>query len=144
MAKTIKFNLLCDDKPIRNIDDLKENFVIEDVLNYYNNKLLQKWLKVRGVGEELDKVYKITEAVEEKIIYKLIEIFEIETNTDSIQESIEILKYKKENEIYLEEYKKLNFKKAEIIDDYHCYLTIIYLLCFVVSYLKFIINRNIF
>lgn len=119
MAKTIKFNLLCDEKPIRNLDDLKENFVIEDILNYYNNKLLQKWLKVRGFEEEFEKVNKINEKEDEKIIYKLIEIFEIETNKDKIEESIEILKYKKENEIYLEEYKKLNFKKAEIIDDYH-------------------------
>lgn len=119
MAKTIKFNLLCDEKPIRNLDDLKENFVIEDILNYYNNKLLQKWLKVRGFEEEFEKVNKINEKEDEKIIYKLIEIFEIETNKDKIEESIEILKYKRENEIYLEEYKKLNFKKAEIIDDYY-------------------------
>lgn len=119
MAKTIKFNLLCDEKPIRNLDDLKENFVIEDILNYYNSKLLHKWLKVRGFEEELEKVNEINEKEDERIIYRLIEIFEIETNKDSISESIEILKYRKENEIYLEEYKKLNFNKSEIIDNYH-------------------------
>ncbi len=40
MAKVIKFNLICDDKPIRNIEDLQENFCIEDVLKYYQNGLL--------------------------------------------------------------------------------------------------------
>ena len=48
MAKTIKFNLICDNKPIRTIEDLRENFSIEDVLEYYNNGLLQHWLLVYG------------------------------------------------------------------------------------------------
>lgn len=55
MAKTIKFNLICDDKPVRTIEDLQNNFSIEDVLSYYNNKLLQRWLEVRGYTEELER-----------------------------------------------------------------------------------------
>ena len=35
MAKTIKFNLICDNTPVRTIEDLQNNFSIEDVLNYY-------------------------------------------------------------------------------------------------------------
>lgn len=42
MAKTIKFNLICDGNPVRNLEDLQNNFSIEDVLNYYSNKLYQK------------------------------------------------------------------------------------------------------
>ena len=54
MAKTIKFNLICDGNPVRTIEDLQNNFSIEDVLAYYNNKLLHRWLKVRGYeGEEI-------------------------------------------------------------------------------------------
>ena len=30
--KTIKFNLILDDKPIRNIEQLQENFSVEDIL----------------------------------------------------------------------------------------------------------------
>lgn len=48
MAKTIKFNLILDDKPVRTIEDLRENFSIEDILELYNNGLLQSWLEVRG------------------------------------------------------------------------------------------------
>lgn len=40
MAKTIKFNLICDNTPVRTIEDLQNNFSIEDVLNYYRNGLL--------------------------------------------------------------------------------------------------------
>lgn len=60
MAKTIKFNLICDGNPVRNLEDLQNNFSIEDVLNYYSNKLLQRWLKVRGYEKELELVNKIT------------------------------------------------------------------------------------
>lgn len=35
MAKTIKFNLDCDDHSIRTIEDLREHFSVEDILNYY-------------------------------------------------------------------------------------------------------------
>lgn len=59
MAKTIKFNLICDNKPIRTIEDLRENFSIEDVLEYYNNGLLQRWLLVRGYDEYLREVKNI-------------------------------------------------------------------------------------
>ena len=60
MAKTIKFNLICDNNPIRTIDDLQNNFSIEDVLAYYNNQLLHRWLEVRDYKEELEKVRAIT------------------------------------------------------------------------------------
>lgn len=30
MAKTIKFNLICDNTPVRTIEDLQNNFSIED------------------------------------------------------------------------------------------------------------------
>ena len=77
MAKTIKFNLICDNKPIRKIEDLQNNFSIEDVLAYYNNKLLHRWLEVRDYKEELDKVRAITVDKPIEIIKELIKIFRV-------------------------------------------------------------------
>ena len=71
MAKTIKFNLICDNKPVRTIEDLQENFSIEDVLKYYNNGLLKRWLAVRGYKAELEKV----EAMEETEALHISHIF---------------------------------------------------------------------
>ena len=78
MAKTIKFNLICDNKKIRTIDDLQDNFCIEDIFDYYENGLLLKWLQVREYNKQAEEVSKIGEKEQEKIIKKLIEIFEIE------------------------------------------------------------------
>ena len=52
MAKTIKFNLILDDYPVRNLEGLQEHFSIEDMLKYYDNGLLLRWLKVRGYEKQ--------------------------------------------------------------------------------------------
>lgn len=44
MAKTIKFNLICDGYPARTIEDLQNHFSVEDMLDYYENGLLAKRL----------------------------------------------------------------------------------------------------
>ena len=119
MAKTIKFNLICDGKPVRTLEDLQNNFSIEDVISYFNNKLLQRWLKVRGYNQELDKIEALQAVDEMSLIKKLIEIFEVDMDMASVEEKTYILRYKWEHETLLDEYKKMNFKQAAIIDAYH-------------------------
>ena len=96
MAKTIKFNLICDNTPVRTIEDLQNNFSIEDVLDYYRNGLLCRWLKVRGYEEELKKVEEIRSEDSMGIIKELIRIFEIPCDPAEVEKSIYILKYKVE------------------------------------------------
>lgn len=40
MAKTIKFNLICDGYPARTIEDLQDHFSVEDLLDYYEKGLM--------------------------------------------------------------------------------------------------------
>lgn len=93
MAKTIKFNLICDDKPIRTIEDLQENFSIEDVMKYYQNGLLQRWLTVRGYTEELDKVSAITSKDPIEIAKDLIQVFNVASDETDVENDIAIMKY---------------------------------------------------
>lgn len=53
MAKTIKFNLILDGYPVRNLEGLQEHFSIEDILKYFRNGLLLRWLKVRGIQKNM-------------------------------------------------------------------------------------------
>lgn len=106
MAKTIKFNLICDNTPVRTIEDLQNNFSIEDVLDYYRNGLLCRWLKVRGYEEELKKVEEIRSEDSMGIIKELIRIFEIPCDPAEVEKSIYILKYKVESENENEQYKQ--------------------------------------
>jgi len=59
MAKKIKFNLIVDNKPIRNLEELIENFNLDDISKLFENNTLHKWLDVRGYNEHLEKINKI-------------------------------------------------------------------------------------
>lgn len=117
MAKTIKFNLMLDGKPVRTIEELQENFCIDDILEFYQKGLLQKWLKVRGFDEYLKKVESISE--KKPAIIELIKIFELEKSEKEIKEAVYSLEFWQERKIELEEWNKKDVKVKEIIADYH-------------------------
>ena len=119
MAKTIKFNLICDGKPVRTIEDLRNHFSIEDVLKYYHNELLQRWLEVRGYSKELEKVNRIEESDDLSLIKSLIYIFEVEADQSEIERNTYILKYAREMEERLDSYKKNAFQTDSILKEHY-------------------------
>lgn len=106
MAKTIKFYMICDDHPVRTIDDLREHFGMEDVLDYYRRGILQRWLKVRGYDAELEAVKQMNATGDAEALTKLIQIFDVGKDPAEIAEFIEILKYNEEKAKAAEEKKK--------------------------------------
>lgn len=111
MAKTIKFNLICDGSPVRTIEDLQNHFSIEDVLRYYDNRLLHRWLSVRGFEEEQRKVSAITAKNQMDIIKELISIFDVSADASSVEESVYMLRYLEERK---ELYKCFGQKECEL------------------------------
>lgn len=118
MAKTIKFNLICDNNPIRTIEDLQENFSIEDVLKYYENGLLLRWLEVRGYRELGEKVSKINAQDSLAVIKELIKIFDIETDMKKIEQSVYILNYEKTLEDRRNQQKEKEYREWTIVGKY--------------------------
>lgn len=119
MAKTIKFNLICDGNPVRTIEDLQNNFSIEDILEYYESKLLHKWLDVRGYHAELEKINSIQTKNMLEIIKALIKIFGVDQDDKKIEESVYILEYLKEKEVLYYTYFNAEQNVQQIVDDYH-------------------------
>lgn len=120
MAKTIKFNLILDNYPVRNLEDLQEHFSIEDMLKYYKNGLLLRWLDVRGYKKQYEAVKVIADELNRKeIIVELVKIFEIEIELSDIEKGICILDYLDEEKELNIIYKENAFLKKQIIDDYH-------------------------
>lgn len=120
MAKTIKFNLILDECPVRNLEGLQEHFSIEDLLKYYKNGLLLRWLRVRGYKKQYDAVKMIKEESDiTDVITELIKIFEMEVDCRNIEQELKILRYQEREKELLTEYKKNGFEKKQIIDDYH-------------------------
>lgn len=118
MAKTIKFNLICDGKSIRTLEDLKENFVVEDVLRYYENSLLHRWLVVRGYKEQAEKVEQInTESAVDKIV-ELAEIFSVTDDIKKVKEAAYIFEYEEKRKQQYEKYEQEKREIEQIIGDF--------------------------
>lgn len=118
MAKTIKFNLRLNNNQIRNIEDLQNNFSIEDMLSYYENGLLHRWLNVHGYIDELNGVKKINSVTPKEIITKLIKIFNIDDNIENLEESLYILNFQSDQKKQLIETEKRNHNFKELLEDY--------------------------
>ena len=116
MAKTIKFNLVCDGNSVRTLEDLRNNFLIEDVIEYYKNGLLLRWLKVRGFDDEYKKVNAIREHDDISIIKKLTDIFGMEVEESEIEESIYILQYEYKRKASLDRYRNSSNNLESMID----------------------------
>lgn len=119
MAKTIKFNLICDGHPVRTIEELQNNFSIEDILSYFKRGLLERWLDVRGYDKEKSQVAKIDKNLDKlQQISELIKIFKVESDDKEINEGIYNLYYEERKKGDLEKYEKEDFKVKEVVNGY--------------------------
>ena len=108
MAK-IKFNLNFCGEQIRTLDDLRENFSIEDVLDVYNNGLLAKWLDVHNHKHELEQVKAIQATDARGILSELIRIFGVTSDPSEIEESLSVLDYLEERKKFWDNIKAGKF-----------------------------------
>lgn len=121
MAKTIKFNLILDGYSVRNIEEVREHFSVEDMLKYYGSGLLQRWLKVRGYEKELAAIEKIEpQAGNKEVVFELIEAFDMaDISKDQVEESVAILEFTDDERVRNALYAEDAISKKEIIADYH-------------------------
>ncbi|NEO69820.1 hypothetical protein, partial [Moorena sp. SIO3H5] len=119
MAKTIKFSLILDNTPVRDLDGVRENFNIDDILRYYKSGLLEKWLAVRGFTDTLSKIKDISAESDLEISKELVKIFEMEIASTELEESLYSIQFHEEFQNKVNDYAKNNFNRKAIIKDYH-------------------------
>ena len=83
-----------------------DHFSIEDILQYFRDKVLEKWLCVRGYNEELEAIKKITSTSPYDIIKELVSIFNIESDKDKIEYSTSIITYRESRILANQKYKE--------------------------------------
>ena len=93
MAKIPKFNLTMDGELVRSIEELQNNFSVDDILDHYESKRLHKWLKSRGYTDYLTKVEAIEYGDKTAIIKPLMDIFEIDYSDEDLSDILDQLKY---------------------------------------------------
>lgn len=118
MAKTIKFNLMCDGYPCRNIEDVQEHFCIEDMLEYYESGLLKRWLEVRGFKDELAEVEAIEATEVLQITEELIRIFEILTDEDKVKEAVSLINYQKKRQATETVNEQTGYQSAAVLSNF--------------------------
>ena len=118
MAKTIKFNLICDGHQVRTLEDLRNHFSIEDVLQYFRDKVLEKWLCVRGYNDELEAIQQISATSPYDIIKELVSIFKIESDIDKIEYSTSIITYRESRILTDKKYDEKSLKSDSLYSEY--------------------------
>ena len=124
MIKKIKFNLMLGDKYCKNIEEVKNNFNIHDILYYFDKGILEKWLDIQNLNDILEKVSNIDKNDNAlKKIDSLIDIFyEDDINKENIKEMHKEVAYiiglENKRKDDLEILSQNDFKEKEVINNY--------------------------
>ncbi len=119
MAKTIKFNLIVDGHPARTLEELREHFNIEDVLEAYRNGLLLRWLQVREYRAQAEQVAALSEPSPLKLANELISIFEMGADQEHVQKILRVIELKRKHSQILNELHQKQFERDKVITTYH-------------------------
>ncbi|MCQ2372714.1 MAG: DUF6273 domain-containing protein [Phascolarctobacterium sp.] len=84
----IKFNLYCDGQPIRSLEDLRENFNIDDIYEDYQSGKLVKWLQSRNYEREYIQIERINSKDKKSVCDKLCVIFGINSEADDQSDDV--------------------------------------------------------
>ncbi|MCQ2372710.1 MAG: DUF6273 domain-containing protein [Phascolarctobacterium sp.] len=117
----IKFNLYCDGQPIRSLEDLRENFNIDDIYEDYKSGKLVKWLQSRNYEREYIQIERINSKDKKAICDKLCVILgvagaNVESPRDLNESDIENRFLKLEN-VVAQLQQKFNGLETQIKDD---------------------------
>lgn len=117
MAKKIKFNLILDGIPVRDLNSLKENFNLDDLIAYFRGGVLQRWLEVRDFKEELKEVEQIDKSGKtDEVAERLIEIF---NSSHTLEKDIFHIQFQEERREFLNRVLESELSQKEIISEYH-------------------------
>jgi len=136
MKTSLKYNLYLpsENKKIGNLEDLRNNFNIDDILDLYKTNKLQDWVTSRSVGEneeEKNEYFEIMNNIndidfkleDKEIILILYKIFKPTEGEVTIEETVNrVLEDRESAQKKLEIYKKVNdtfnLNKKSLLNEY--------------------------
>lgn len=119
MTKAIKFNLLLDKHPVRDLEDLLAHFNLDDLLTAYHSHTLHRWLEVRGLTAELNQLMAINSTDELTIASALCELFQENISEADIKTAVYPLEFRKQQQQQLKQLNSQQFNKNAVIKSYH-------------------------
>lgn len=119
MAKSIKFNIVVNNKPIRDIEDLLENFNLDDILAHYKSGLLLRWLEVRNLNDQATELKSLNSNNNIETARAICRIFYQDISNSEIDFAVYHLKNCALHTAQIESLKKYSFARQQVIDSYH-------------------------
>jgi hypothetical protein len=119
MTKAIKFNLLLDKHPVRDLDDLRANFNLDDLLTAYHSHTLHRWLEVRGLTAELAQLNAIKSTDELMIASALCELFQENLSEADIKTAVYPIEFRRQQQQQLEQLANQQFEREAVLKNYH-------------------------
>ena len=102
MNINVKFYMYFNGERIRTIEDLRENFFAEDILEAYSSGQLAKWLKVWRHKKELAQVEAVKSENAREILAELMRIFDSDAEPEEINASLSVYDYLEERRKFRE------------------------------------------
>ena len=118
MAKAIKFNLVMDGRPVRNLEDMRDNFNVEDLLGAYGNGSLKRWLDTREMEKESAELDKIS-GDEINAAVALCRIFRPDCTDEQLRQAAYPFEFRRKDAETLEKYRDLKKQREAVILEYH-------------------------
>ena len=115
MNINVKFYMYFNGERIRTLDDLRENFFAEDVLEAYSSGQLAKWLKVWRHKKELEQVEAVKSKNAREILSELIRIFDPDAQPEEINASLSVYDYLEERRKFREHAMKYDRGELETL-----------------------------
>lgn len=107
MVKLIKFALSIGNVQIYTLEELRENFFIDDILVLYRQGKLQRWLKCRGYYKQLEQLKGLYNQADKELITTFAEIFEVDFDSSDLETFCQSLNFVSSTQESKDKYLKL-------------------------------------
>jgi hypothetical protein len=121
MPKTIKFNLVLDNAPVRNLEDLKAHFNVHDLLELHESGLLAKWLTVRGYDNQAADVNALATGPgqEGRLVKEFVRIFEMPATPVEVHEAAKAAEFHALSVRRREAFGQQDLELSAVVGGYH-------------------------
>lgn len=117
MPKVIKFSLPLNNKRIRFLEELKDNFVIDEVVELFHAQTLQHWLACREYTNELKQVKALEGKNQRELVQGLIKVFGVSMGQADLELVLKSMEFRQDFDGAHERYAELGDKLLQIADD---------------------------
>lgn len=120
MSKKIRFHLVIDGVPVRNVEQLRKNFNLQEIMALHERGVLSRWLDAHEQVEILQKINKSKQGSFEEVAKGIIAALEVNAEENQIISTLDDIEYMRSRKVMLDNFNKNNIRlNSAITELYH-------------------------